>query len=137
MILRGGCHCGAITVAFETSRAPEALPLRACQCSFCRRHGARNTTDPAGRLHLVAARDALVRYRFGLRTADFLLCGRCGIYVACVVDDVFASLNSRVLDDAARLTQPATPVDYDGETAEARLARRRARWTPATIELRS
>jgi hypothetical protein len=135
-MLRGGCHCGALTVAFTTAYAPEALPLRACQCGFCRRHGARYTTDRQGHLQLVADADALVRYRFGLRTADFLLCGHCGIYVACVVDDAFACLNSRALDDAARLTQPATPVDYAAETAEIRLTRRHATWTPATIELR-
>ena len=46
--LRGGCHCGNLKVAFETSLDPSILQLRACQCSFCRRHGAVTTSDPGG-----------------------------------------------------------------------------------------
>jgi hypothetical protein len=136
VILRGGCHCGALTVELETARAPELLPLRECQCRFCRRHGARTTVDPEGRVRIVAARGALVRYRFGLGTADFLVCARCGIYVAGVIDDAFATVNTRVLDDAARFTQPPRAVDYSGESADERRARRRASWTPATVEER-
>jgi len=49
-VLRGGCHCGNLKVALETSLDPSVLQLRACQCSFCRRHGAVTTSDPAGRL---------------------------------------------------------------------------------------
>ena len=39
MILRGACHCGQVEVAFETAMSVADLPLRACGCSFCRRHG--------------------------------------------------------------------------------------------------
>jgi hypothetical protein len=132
----GGCHCGAITVELTTQLAPEEWKLRECGCIFCRRHGARNTTDPDGQLRIVADREQLQRYRFGQGTADFFICRRCGVYVVCVIDDAFASLNTLALDEAARLTQPAQPVDYDGETPETRSARRRQRWTPATVELR-
>lgn len=136
MILRGGCHCGALAVELETALTVETLPLRDCQCTFCRRHAARNATDPAGHLRIVADADALGRYQFGLRTADFLVCRRCGVYVACVLDDTFGSLNTRVLDDFDRLAGPVTPVRYDDEDAATRLARRRQRWTATTIELR-
>jgi hypothetical protein len=134
--LTGRCHCGALTVELTTALAPEKLTLRECGCSFCRLHGARTTTDRGGQLRIVAERDQLGRYRFAQRTADFLICRRCGVYVGCVIDDAFGSLNTRVLDEAARLTQPAQPVDYDGETAAARRARRLGHWTPATVELR-
>ena len=136
MILRGGCHCGAVTVEMETARAPEELPARECQCSFCRRHAARNTVDPDGRVRIVAACGALSRYRFALGTADFLFCARCGVYVGCLFDDAFATLNVRVLDDAARFTQPPSPKVWDGESADERRARRRATWTPASVEER-
>ena len=43
--LTGGCHCGNMRVAFETSLDPRNLPLRGCQCSFCRRHGAVATSQ--------------------------------------------------------------------------------------------
>ena len=135
MILRGGCHCGAISVELETE-APETLPLRECQCTFCRRHGALNTVDPNGRVRIVADKGALVRYRFALGTADFFVCSRCGVYVGCVIDDTFATLNVRALAEAARFTQAARPMDWSAENADERRARRRKSWTPATVEER-
>jgi hypothetical protein len=136
-ILTGSCHCGAITVELETALAPDALPLRECQCTFCRRHGAINTSDPDGRTRIVAEPGAMLRYRFGLRTADFLVCRRCGVYVGCVLEDAFASLNTRVLDDCALLTQPSSANDWSQEDSDGRIERRRRRWTPATVEERS
>lgn len=135
MIHRGGCHCGNLRFALESALALDALPLRACQCSFCRLHGARSTSDPAGRIRF-EVRDAalLTRYRFGLRTADFLVCAQCGIYVGALMRDGgahHAIINANTLDDVARLTQPAQPMDYDGEDAARRLARRKQRWSPA------
>jgi|CZKU01.1.fsa_nt_gi hypothetical protein len=74
-VLRGGCHCGNLKVALETSLDPSVLQLRACQCSFCRRHGAVTTSDPAGRLLVeVGQPELLVRYRFALGITDFLVC---------------------------------------------------------------
>jgi hypothetical protein len=135
MILRGGCHCGALRVELETD-APEALPLRECQCTFCRRHGALNTVDPNGRVRIVAERGALSRYRFALGTADFFVCARCGVYVGCVIDDAFATLNIRALDEAARFTQAPRPMDWSAENADERRERRRRTWTPAFVEER-
>jgi hypothetical protein len=133
----GRCHCGNLEVTFETSLAPETLPLRECGCTFCRRHGSIAVTDPAGSLE-VRVRDAgeVSRYRFGLRTADFLVCRTCGVYVAAVAtieEATLATLNANVLELRAALTQRPLPVDYDGESAAARLARRRRVWTPATV----
>src|SRR5438552_5931344 len=86
--LTGRGHCGNVELALETSVRPEELALRADTCSFCRRHGARTTSDPSGRIVItVHDPEQLLRYRFGLRTADFLVCGRCGIYVAAVMKD--------------------------------------------------
>ena len=135
--LTGRCHCGNIELALETSVRPEELSLRACTCSFCRRHGARTTSDPGGRVVVTVHHpEQLLCYRFGLRTADFLVCARCGIYVAGVVHEgsgCFATVNVNALDAVDRFTQPATPVTYEGESAAERAARRKARWTPAVI----
>lgn len=132
MIHRGGCHCGALRYALETALPLARLPLRACQCRFCRAHGAVSTSDPAGavRFEMTAAP---VRYRFGLKTADFLICGRCGIYVGATIadaDHAWAILNANTLDEVAALTQAPTPMNYDGEDEQSRMARRKARWTP-------
>ena len=135
--LTGRCHCGNVELALETSERPEQLSLRADTCSFCRKHGARTTSDPRGRVSITVHRpEQLLRYRFGLETADFLVCARCGIYVAAVMSEGagwWATVNVNIFDAVDRLTQPATPVTYEGESAAERSARRKARWTPAVI----
>jgi hypothetical protein len=135
MIHAGGCHCGNLRFALETNLSLAQLPLRACQCSFCRHHGARSTSDPDGRVRFEVQDVAqLTRYRFGLRTADFLICARCGIYVGATLQTdgaQWAIVNANTLDEAAQLTQPPQPMDYDGEDEASRQARRRARWSPA------
>ncbi len=137
MRFEGRCHCGNLEVTFETSQRPEALAPRECGCTFCRRHGSIAVSDPAGSLE-VRIRDAgeVSRYRFGLRTADFLVCRTCGVYVAAVSTiegATFATLNANVLDAREAFTQRPVPVAYDGETAEERLGRRRRAWTPAVV----
>ena len=44
------CHCGAFSARYRSALAPAAWSVRACQCSFCRAHGALTTSDPAGSL---------------------------------------------------------------------------------------
>src|SRR3546814_1448818 len=85
---QGGCHCGAIAVRYESAAAPAETEVRACQCSFCRKHGSRAVSDSQGKL-TVTIHDAEVvqRYRLGLATAAYFLCGRCGVYVVAVLTD--------------------------------------------------
>lgn len=133
----GRCHCGNIQVAFETAQPPEALQLRECACTFCRRHGSTTVTDRSGRLE-IRLRDAaeVSRYRFALRTADFIVCCTCGVFVAavCTVDGgTYGTLNVNVLEARARFTGAPVSVNYDGETASQRVARRRGAWTPAIV----
>ena len=135
--LDGSCHCGALRVRFATSVAPEQAQVRACQCNFCRTHGALSVTDPRGRLTFHAA-DArvLVRYRFGLKLADFLICARCGAYVGAFMEGsggAYGVLNVNVLAARDRFAVPVR-MDYEGETVATRLQRRRERWTPAQVE---
>jgi hypothetical protein len=133
-VLPGRCHCGNLELVLTTARRPEQLALRADGCSFCRKHGARTTTDPHGQVRIVvhdAAR--LLRYQFALRTADFLVCGRCGVYLAAMLSTptgAYATLNVNTFDCADALPQAVVPVSYDGETAKQRIARRQSNWTP-------
>lgn len=136
MVFEGGCHCGALKLHYQTEIPPECTEVRLCQCSFCRKHNARAATDPGGRLAVAIAPGAEPsRYVFGLGTAEFLVCTRCGVYVAAVMTDGdrrYATVNLNALERAAEF--PAgSPVAYDAEDAAARIARRRARWTPATV----
>jgi hypothetical protein len=130
---RGSCHCGAIRIAFETGKA---LEPRACQCGFCRRHGARSVSDPQGTAALTLAVEP-VRYRFASRSADYLICPRCGIYVGAVANidgRELITLNLNAFDDP-HADLAATPVDYDGEDAATKAERRRERWTPLRVRL--
>jgi hypothetical protein len=130
----GACHCGAIGLSYVTDLPPAAWSVRACQCSFCRAHGARCTSDPDGSVRFrIASGDAVVRYRFGLLTADFLLCRRCGIYLAAVLTTgrgAFTTINLNVLEPAPADLPAAAPVSYETESRDERIARRERRWTP-------
>ncbi len=87
MLHSGGCHCGNIGVRLQLSRAPELMPLRSCACAFCRSHGTRTLSDRDGSVEITASDWSLVeRYQFGSRTADYLLCRRCGVYVGAVCE---------------------------------------------------
>jgi hypothetical protein len=136
-MLEGRCHCGAVTVALESALPPGQLPVRVCGCGFCARHRPIYTTDPAGQLTVYAAdEEALLRYRFGLRLADFLMCRVCGVFVAALDPQppARAVLNLVVLDHAAEFTGPTTRfTDYDREDITTRRARRARTWTPAAL----
>lgn len=133
----GGCHCGAITIDYDSVVAPEEAEVRACLCSFCRKHGSRAVSDPEGRLTLtIREAQAVQRYRFGLATADYFVCGRCGVYVAAVLadgSDLYGIAIVNALDDAEAFTQVPKPADYSAEDEAARRLRRRTRWTPTEI----
>jgi hypothetical protein len=129
----GACHCRNIELRLESDKTPIELGLRTDTCSFCNKHHALYTSDPGGEMHLMVREANLVeRYRFGTKTADFLLCKACGVYVGPTMpESALAVVNVNVLDArAAFLANPLQLADFDGESLEQRLARRRARWTP-------
>jgi len=131
-LLAGGCHCGAQTLAFSTGLVPTATAPRACDCSFCRAHGAAWISDAAARLVIHAQRsDRLRRYRQGSEAAQFLLCGDCGVLVAVVFEDGdqrYAAVNVGCL--AARDTfAPAVAASPQRLTPQEKVARWRQLWT--------
>ena len=134
MTFRGGCHCGALGFAFATALPPGEWSVRACQCRFCRAHGALTTSDPAGRLlFLVAEAEALQHYRFGLKTADFLLCKRCGVYLGAQIatgPGAFGIVNTLAMQPLPADLPAAVAVNYGAENPRERAARRALRWTP-------
>jgi hypothetical protein len=134
----GGCHCGNIHVRLRLSKRPQDTPLRACACSFCRAHSTRTVADGAGLLELTAEDWNLIeRYRFGSRTADYIVCRRCGVYIGAICETTAglrAVVNINCLADRASFTQVPSASDYEGETTEARLSRRALSWMPATVK---
>jgi hypothetical protein len=138
--LKGGCHCGTIAVTYHTEIAPEDAKPRACQCTFCRKHSTRAVSDPKGSLDIaIADAGAVSRYKFGLGTVDFLVCRKCGVYVAAFMADPddskgYATLMANALDAQARYSA-AAPAVYEGETGTDRATRRRKLWTPARLRV--
>ncbi len=130
----GGCHCGGVAVRFETDVPPEAMDVRADGCGFCRRHGVKTVSDPAGRLWLGFRESGVQRYRFGTRSSDFIICRTCGVFIAAVIEG-YGVLNVVGAGIRPFAERPARPVDYDGETVESRTERRRQRWTPVVLEV--
>ena len=134
--ISGQCHCGHVTVEFRATS--DQLKARACQCGFCRRHGVKSVSDTDGFAEITST-GPIHRYRFGLMTADYLICPECGTYVGSALE---ADGITRVTLNAAGLRMEpwaegaADPVDYSGETLHERLDRRRERWTPARIRER-
>lgn len=132
-MLHGSCHCGALTVELATARSLDALPVRTCGCTFCRKHRPRYTSDPTGQLRIRGAA-AANPYRFGLQLADFLICRTCGVFVAAYEPAGRGVINIEALARADEFTSSPLPLTiYDTEDVAARTARRAANWTPATL----
>jgi hypothetical protein len=77
----------------------------------------------------------LIRYRFGLELADFLVCSVCGNYLGAMRSDpdgdrMVINTNLMGLDE---LPDEPTAMDYDGEDDADRATRQRARWTPLEV----
>ena len=93
-----------------------------------------STSDSAGLLAFAARELAtLQRYRFGLRTSDFLICRVCGVYVGAVFADGagrFGIVNLRALQPLPEGLKEPIAVSYDNESVVERMARRSMRWTP-------
>lgn len=138
-IINGGCHCGNLRLTFHASKPFEEMPIRACQCTFCRKHNVRATADPGGRLEIkVADEGKLSRYKLGLGVTDFLVCRDCGVYVGATMEDeergeTLATCIVNTLElDQSRIKEPVA-AHYDEETAGSRLERRRTRWMKASF----
>ena len=75
----------------------------------------------------------LERYRFGLKTADFLLCRRCGVYVGAQMETAhgaFGIINTLTMTPVPAGLPVAAAADYSSESSSGRVERREKRWTP-------
>jgi hypothetical protein len=78
----------------------------------------------------------LYRYQFGQKTADFLLCHNCGVYVGALMQSAnqqFGIINARVLYALAEQLPEAVAMDYETESVTERMSRRAKRWTPIAL----
>jgi hypothetical protein len=132
MLIDGQCHCGNIAFRLDWDGEPPEIPARACDCTFCRKHGGVWTSNP--RSHLAVAigdPDLVSQYTFGTRTATFHVCARCGV-VPLVTSSIDGHLHAVVNVNALEGVDPAwlrrSPASFEGESLERRLARRKRNW---------
>lgn len=130
--ITGECHCGNIRLRFETARDPVQLVPRDCSCGLCRKHRASWVSDPEGEVRVEFQRPEQVSfYRFGHKTADFVLCAHCGVLMLahCRIDDrSYAVLNRNAMPEGTFAATPIT-TDFEAEDTPSRLARRKKNWT--------
>jgi hypothetical protein len=100
--MSGGCHCGKLQVSASLTGSPQTYRPRACDCDFCRKHGAAYVSDPQGSLHLtIRDEHAASRYRQGSGLAELLLCRNCGVLIAALYRDegvLYGAVNATVLE---------------------------------------
>lgn len=134
MLIHGKCHCGNISFALKWEPDPTEIQGRMCGCTFCTKHGGVWTSNPRGSLEIRIQDRALVPgYEFGTKTAQFHVCGRCGI-VPVVTSRIDGRLYAVVSVNAFEGIDPAmirrSPASFDGEGTDTRLARRKRGWIP-------
>ncbi len=137
--ISGGCHCGNITFDVDLPFEGPTIPVRACGCGFCQKHDGVWTSHPEGRLIAkLADLNEVNRYRFGHKTADFYVCRTCGVapFVVSLIDGrQRAVVNVHTFEDVPAEDLDSAATDFEGESVEARLARRGERWIgEVTIE---
>ena len=135
---QGQCHCGAVGVSLALTQPASAIELRACQCGFCTRHGAATVSGPDGRAEIRVDSPAWHVYQFALRSAEPLVCGKCGVYVGTVLregNQAWSVVNVRGMGIQEFDPSRAQAVHYDGETLDARIARRKSKWTPTSVQV--
>jgi len=132
MLIRGRCHCGNISFRLSWEPDPKEIPARACDCTFCTKHGGVWTSNPRGDLRVDVKDAAQVnKYSFGTKTALFHICGRCGI-VPVVTSEIDGHVYGVVSVNAFEGVDPAmlkrAAMDFEGEAQDTRLARRKRNW---------
>lgn len=131
--LHGSCHCGRLRVEFSTGLDAASIVPRACDCSFCQKHGAAYISDPAGRMSVTESEPGAMReYRQGSDAARFLLCGRCGVLVAVVFEHearLYGVANAGCLDGRFVLANPV-PASPQRLAPEEKVSRWVELWVP-------
>jgi len=117
----GKCHCANIGVELGLVNAPGQYQPRACDCSFCLKHGAAYVSDASGSLRIrIEDPKFTARYRQGNALAEMLLCARCGVLIAALYSrdaQVHGTVNFRVIDSAAGFgsLRPVSPKELSGD----------------------
>jgi len=132
MLLNGKCHCGNIAFDLDWPGDSPEIPARACDCSFCVKHGGVWTSNPESRLDVIIGDTSRVsKYEFGTRTATFHVCTICGA-VPLVTSEIaghrYAVVNVNALENVDPSSLRRTASQFGEEDIDSRLARRSRNW---------
>ena len=125
-MLTGACHCGNLRLEVQLTRAPASYSPRACDCDFCRKHGAAYVSDPQGTLVVRISDEQFAgRYRQGSGLAELLFCRNCGVLIGALYRDdqrLYGVVNAKVLDarEGFGPEQPVSPRLLSPEDKAAR-----------------
>lgn len=132
MVIHGGCHCGNVSFDLDWKSEPKEIPGRACDCTFCVKHGGIWTSNPAASLAIsVRDRNRVSEYQFGTKTATFHFCNTCGVVpvVTSTLDGhTYAVVSVNAFEGAAAALVRRLPISFEGEDVGARLERRKRNW---------
>ncbi|HTD29049.1 MAG TPA: hypothetical protein VK660_06625 [Xanthomonadaceae bacterium] len=132
MRITGKCHCGNIAFSLDWPGESPEIPARACDCTFCVKHGGVWTSNPGAALVATINDRALVSsYAFGTRTATFHVCSRCGTvpFATCEIDNrVYAVVNVNTFENVDQSSFRKSAASLEGEDVTSRLARRKRNW---------
>lgn len=132
MDISGGCHCGNIAFVFSIEPDPAEIAARACGCSFCVKHGGVWTSSPTASLRIdIKEEQAVSRYAFGTRTAQFHVCQRCGVVplaTSTIEGQEYAVVNVNTFENIPSALLRHAPASFEGEGEGDRLARRAKNW---------
>lgn len=104
MDIESRCYCGKITLKIKLSLPPETYSPRACDCSFCTRHGASYVSDPEGSLRIFYQTEKdlkLYRQDKSDKLAQMVMCSHCGVLMGVIYnesDKIWGAINSRATD---------------------------------------
>jgi hypothetical protein len=130
---RGGCYCGNVCIVASFTQYFATCEPRACDCDFCRKHGAAYVSDPKGSLAFQIGNELEVnRFRQGSNTAEMLVCRTCGVLVGAIFrgsNGLFGTLNVKALDSRREFgsEQGVSPKLL---SAEQKMQRWREIWFP-------
>ncbi len=137
MLIAGSCHCGNLSFNLNWAPEPEAIPARACGCTFCTKHGGVWTSCPTGSVEVrIQDPERMSRYLFGTRTAEFHVCAQCGavpLVTSQLTGRLYAVVNVNTFDNVDNSLIYRAAASFEGEDAQTRLARRARNWIPTVV----
>jgi hypothetical protein len=134
--MAGGCYCGNVLVKIRLARAPASYHPRACDCDFCRKHGAAYISDALGAMEIeIGAAGDRGSYRQGSEAAELLFCRRCGVLAGAIcqiADRWYGTVNVRIFGSAPAFG-PELAVSPKQLSATEKLQRWQDLWFPDVI----